>query len=539
MLRSFYVALTGLTASKDWLDITSNNVANANTIGFKSSRPVFQDIVLQDFLNYNAYSNFISHTTFGGGVKVGATLKNFTQGPFQVTGVNTDIAIEGEGFLIVKNRSTGATYYTRDGQLQLASGVDENGQEVMYLIHNSGLNLVGRNLENNRIESIKVPTTLAPHPTNNIYIQEGSNLDPRPATPTKDFNPDDSTSYNHFYTLTIYDTQGHGHDVGIFFKKLSPRVSDSSSNLYYTYIVTDDNGNKWFAFKSGGNYYKVTSSGTTTVPATAEKVLVYENVKINGLTNPVDIYWVKDGTTIKTVAYDGTNYYDLTANTTGTQLAAYTDLEAADVANHWELFTLIRTEYGWKNLISSNGNEVYTNDSNYPYVILTFNSNAVLTGDTNIELQAPTEMANILRLQNLQLTGLTQYPTDFSLGFKQDGYDAGRLQNISISENGVVTGIYSNGISKNLYQIQLAYFKDKQSLIQKGSNLYTVPSDMAPLVENAGISSIVRSGTLELSNVDIAQEMINMIAAEKAYQANAKIVQSGQTILDTTLNLKR
>jgi len=103
----------------------------------------------------------------------------------------------------------------------------------------------------------------------------------------------------------------------------------------------------------------------------------------------------------------------------------------------------------------------------------------------------------------------------------------------------VVTALYSNGVSKDIARLQLAYFKDKQVLAPKGENLYATFSTIQPIIENAGVASKIRSGTLELSNVDIAQEMINMITAEKAYQANAKVIQTGQTIMDTTINLKR
>jgi len=86
----------------------------------------------------------------------------------------------------------------------------------------------------------------------------------------------------------------------------------------------------------------------------------------------------------------------------------------------------------------------------------------------------------------------------------------------------------------------LAYFNDKQVLSPTGNNLFEISTTTAtPLLECAGVRSQIRSGVLELSNVDVAEELINMITAEKAYQANAKVIQTGQTILDTTINLKR
>jgi len=137
------------------------------------------------------------------------------------------------------------------------------------------------------------------------------------------------------------------------------------------------------------------------------------------------------------------------------------------------------------------------------------------------------------------LEGITQYPIDFALGFQQDGYPPGLIQTISIGEDGTITGIYSNGQSLPLYRIKLAYFTSPQDLVNKGGNVFIAPSTLNPVEQYAGPRSKLREGSLELSNVDVAEELINMITAEKAYQVNAKVVQTGQTILDTTINLKR
>jgi len=531
MLRSFYVALTGLNASKDWLDITSDNVANANTIGFKKERPIFQDLVLQDLIHYNSFNNSVDHTVFGGGVTVTKTFRNFSLGPFKVTGNSTDLAIEGNGFFILKN-TNGEKFYTRDGQFNL-SDYTENGVRMLALVHNSGLNVLGLNLETHQLEPVKLKTIIPAKATTQIYPQDGSNLDPRQNAVDKDFDPNDATTFNSSYSLKVYDSQGAPHSVGLFFKRLNPLLGK-----HRTYIVKDSDGNVYFAFKNGSNYYAANNSGTTVTSLQGTTKLVATGVKVNGINGSVDIYWNRNGNNIKLYAYDGNTYYELNSNNNNA-LSNVTETHVAAVKDVWQSFVLLRTENGWQNLISNS--DTASTENGYGYDLLIFNEDGSFyqdwNGDGEVTLTVP--RGSNLSLQRLRLNGLVQYPVDFALGFQQDGYPPGRLQTISINGDGTVTGVYSNGISKNLYRLQLAYFNDLQALESKGSNLFSPPSTLNPVIENAGVSSRIRSGTLELSNVDIAQEMINMITAEKAYQANAKVVQTGQTILDTTINLKR
>jgi len=531
MLRSFYVALTGLKASKDWLDITSDNVANVNTIGFKRERPIFQSLVLQDLMRYNSFNNSIDHTVYGGGVLVARTCRDFTLGPFKVTGNSTDLAIEGNGFFILQN-ANGERFYTRDGQFNL-SDYTENGVRMLALVHNSGLSVLGINLETHQLEPVKLRTILPAKATTQISPQDGSNLDPRQDAVDKDFKPTDATTFNSSYSLTVYDSQGAPHSVSLFFKRLNPLLGN-----HRTYIVKDNNRDFYFAFKNGSNYYAAHNSGTTVNSLQGTTKLVATGVHVNGINGTVDIYWNKNGNTVKLYAYDGTKYYELDTNN-NTALSNITETQVAAVKDVWQSFVLLKTESGWQNLISNS--DTVSSEGGYAYDLLIFNSDGSFyqdwNGDSEITLNVPN--GSNLSLRRVALSSLVQYPVDFALGFQQDGYPPGRIQSVSVGEDGTVTGVYSNGVTKNLYRLQLAYFNDLQALESRGSNLFSAPSTLNPVIENAGVSSRIRSGTLELSNVDIAQEMINMITAEKAYQANAKVVQTGQTILDTTINLKR
>jgi flagellar hook protein FlgE len=133
---------------------------------------------------------------------------------------------------------------------------------------------------------------------------------------------------------------------------------------------------------------------------------------------------------------------------------------------------------------------------------------------------------------------ITQYSADFVITADQNGYTKGDLVDVYVlSEDGAVVGVYSNGKSLPLYRVAIAVFSDPEELIKKGANLYT--SISTPTIMTPGGAEKVRSGMLEMSNVDIASEFINLISAQRAYQANARTITATNTILDDTINLVR
>lgn len=125
MLRSLFTGISGLTAHQQMLDVTANNIANVNTIGFKSSRTVFQDTLSQTIQGAGAGTAVAANAGIGGtnskqiglGVKLGGTEMNMTQGANEATGVGTDLMINGDGFFAVYKG--GNTLYTRAGSLHL------------------------------------------------------------------------------------------------------------------------------------------------------------------------------------------------------------------------------------------------------------------------------------------------------------------------------------------------------------------------------------------------------------------------------------
>ncbi len=172
---------------------------------------------------------------------------------------------------------------------------------------------------------------------------------------------------------------------------------------------------------------------------------------------------------------------------------------------------------------------------------LTFDSDGNLTGGSPMNISvtlangATTPMTISTELDNIK-----QLASDFIFYSQQDGNAKGDLLDVTVSEDGTVKGSYTNGKVKDIARIGVATFKDKEMLVRQGSSLY-VPNQQVftPVITPGGVITKVRSGMLEMSNVDISNEFINLITAQRAYQANARTITTSDEVLQETMNIKR
>ena len=142
----------------------------------------------------------------------------------------------------------------------------------------------------------------------------------------------------------------------------------------------------------------------------------------------------------------------------------------------------------------------------------------------------------------LDLDGATQYGTGFGVtDLSQDGYAPGQLTGINIEDNGIVMARYSNGQSKPAGQIELATFRNPQGLQPQGGNAWArsfASGDPIVGVPGQGNLGVLQSGALEESNVDLTAELVNMITAQRVYQANAQTIKTQDQVLQTLVNLR-
>jgi len=217
---SFQQGLSGLNAASTALDVTGNNIANANTVGFKSGRAEFADV----------YANSLtgaSTNAVGIGVKVAAVTTQVTQGNISVTSNPFDLAINGGGFFRMSDNGT--VTYTRNGQFQL----DDQG----FLVDSGRRRLTGYaadaagNITPSAPVDIQLSTSdIAPNATTTVNVV--TNLDSRDAPPVvAPFDPTDASTFNSSTALTVYDTLGNPHIMGLYFVKTGANAWDLYTNL--------------------------------------------------------------------------------------------------------------------------------------------------------------------------------------------------------------------------------------------------------------------------------------------------------------------
>ncbi|NNM61595.1 MAG: flagellar hook protein FlgE [Steroidobacteraceae bacterium] len=409
-MPSFSIALSGLTAASSGLDVTANNIANADTVGFKASRAEFADVYASGAVNLNT-------SVVGEGVRLANTAQQFTQGNITTTSSNLDLAISGDGFFTLKDAS--GTVYSRNGQFQENSSgnvVSSTGQalQVYPPLVTGGFNtgsLADLNLQT--AQSAPLATS-----TGTVTLNLPANSTPPVVTP---FDPTNSQTYNQSTSTTVYDSLGN--------------------------------------------------------------------------------------------AYPATFYFAQTAT-----------------PNQWNVYMTV------------NGSPLGGTPT--PAQTISFSSTGAVTspvgGSLNFPSFTPPGGANPMSL-SFNFGGTTQYGSQFGVtAITQNGYATGQLSTVSIDPSGIVSAVYTNGRSTQLGQLALANFPNPQGLKQLGdtnwSETFTSGNVVQGTAASAGFGSI-QSGALESSNVDLTAELVNMITAQRAFQANAQIITTANQLSQTVINM--
>ena len=143
---------------------------------------------------------------------------------------------------------------------------------------------------------------------------------------------------------------------------------------------------------------------------------------------------------------------------------------------------------------------------------------------------------------DIDMSGATQFGSKFAVAdLSQDGYASGDLTSINISNDGMVMASYSNGVTRAEAQVALANFRNPQGLLAVGGNNWVESFDSGPAVMGKpgdGNFGALRSGALEDSNVDLTAELVNMMTAQRAYQANAQTIKTQDHVMSTLVNLR-
>jgi len=205
-MAAFSIGLSGLTAASSDLDVTANNVANADTVGFKDSRAQFADVYTQGAVNLNT-------SVVGEGVRLAATAQQFTQGNISTTSSNLDMAVSGDGFFTLKDAN--GYVYSRNGQFsedKAGNVVNGTGQALQVYPPSAagGINTGALpNLNLQTAQSAPLATT-----TGSVIL----NLPTSSTVPTvAPFDPTNSATYNQSTSTTVYDSLGTAYPATFFF----------------------------------------------------------------------------------------------------------------------------------------------------------------------------------------------------------------------------------------------------------------------------------------------------------------------------------
>ncbi len=514
-MPNFSIPLSGLNASDTALATISNNLANLNTVGYKDTTVNFQDMFYQ-LLGTNGAGDQLQ---LGEGASVGSITTNFAGGSTSSTGVDTDVAITGNGFFVVQNGSN--TYYTRAG--------DFNRDPSGYLITADGDQVMGYPAVNGVINT---NGGLTP-----IQVQDGM-INPPNATTTVTMQSNlssDDTAASFSTSIPLVDSLGTSHPLSVTYTRTATGWDYSAS------LPSSD-------ITGGTGTNTVVGTGSLTSDAFGN-LTSSAPISLSPITNLADSAAPLTATFTPSSAQSSLTAAEAsTGSSFNSSVTVYDSLGTAHVLST----AYTRTATGWNYNVTVPSSDITGGTGTNTSVAcgaLTFDNSGNLTSTAPVAINIAgfANGASTLKM-NWDLTSssgtglITQVSGASSTGSaNQDGYGSGTLTDFTVNTDGTVLGTFTNG-TKVLGQIALANFANLQGLTKQGDNNYSATiSSGSPVIGAPGTSSLgsLTGKSLELSNVDMSTEFSNLIIAERGFQANAKSVTTFDQIAQDTINLIR
>lgn len=579
MVRSLYSGVTGMKGHQTRLDVIGNNIANVNTMGFKSSFTTFRDVYYQSLRGASAGNGTrggVNSSMVGYGSKVSSVDVNMTQSISSTTGNPWDVSIGGEGFFQVQD-SEGNIFYTRSGKF----GYDSMG----YLVDSNGYYVLGTQAQGNKVVGQKPGSS-------RIQMQIPA-LNPTQASYTMSLN-------NIQYTLTASNTTTDGNVAVTFLSDNLPASVPAQATVTSTGITVKLN--KTFTFKSmdelntyvndaivagnnnkqhPGGTFNLTTSPVVTFPAeglTGAQICDTPGTNLSGEVSmknrdPND---TTHGTATNNLQTWGFSF----ANPpTGSQFSGGGTCENFEITNDANGMWKVELTIGGKKYnaqvsggelssgkirLRADGATTSTEDyitmvcPNERQLIRMSDQYAAANTDPNQQEVIPDRPADGytftagIGMPNVGEYSITNAQKSDNLGLggnvftMQHGTEGGpqTLADISgfkINANGVIEATH-NGNLLELGRIDLATFDNPSGLEQVGNTYFanTGNTGSMRIVESGtGGSGALASSTLEMSNVDLSQEFADVITTQRGYQANARMITVSDTLLEELINLKR
>ena len=564
MMRSLYSGVAGLKTHQTKMDVIGNNIANVNTVSYKSQSVTFNTLLYQ---TTQAATGANAQTGLGGknakqiglGSKTGAISTQIdTAGSAQTTNNPFDIMITGDSFFIVNNGTS--NYFTRDGSFY----VDGAGNLCMS---STGYNVMGwqvddetQTIRQDRVSALKImdasKMTYEAEATTQGYISG--------IVDANDSNI--NSTAGKVISMLIYDNLGYQYSA-----KFTMHATSDKSQYYMTLEdVLDANGNSIsstynkdiHALVNWGGNMTVNTNDTVSISSQAQKydgkgIITMKDDKTKG--GPYTLANMK-----------GTEIQDANKVVTGYTFAAATIAadKAAPATNG--LYQMLKNAYGMDddtidtinsmNIDLKTGEITITQKNvknsvvvNYDEGTGTFKS----VGDGNTEgnttvLDFDTDTMKAFADVTVDFTPSRQAnnnkaATVSATNGNKDGNYAGRklgdMSGVTIGQDGKIYATYDNGCSRLLGQIAVANFANASGLSLEGDNLYAETQNSGAFdgvgSDITGNGGYMTTGELEMSNVDLSSEFTEMITTQRGFQANSRIITVSDTMLEELTNLKR
>lgn len=592
MMRSLFSGVSGLKTHQTRMDVIGHNIANVNTVAYKSSTMTFASLMSQTTqkasgANASTGTGGVNPRQIGLGVKTSAINVNITgQGASQSTGNPFDIMITGENFFVVNNGQE--NYFTRDGSFY----VDGAGNLAMTSI---GYNVMGWQVDE-ETGAIKKDTVSA------LRIMSSANMTYPPEATTQGYmsgiidklDTDVTSANGRVVNFNFFDSLGYKYTAKFVFKQSDSKaknvysleldkIEDEDGNLVemteeqkaavfgtanaqqdlaskvslgtgYSWkgnVLEKDDGTGGKvqvadladiidngAFKAGSEVVDDTTDPVTTVQDVLDEI-----AKAYGYEGSTDEFLnLRYGITDDTVTppTTATSVRQLLLNQGGAggtdTISSVADAQTGEIEISGRYFNGVTVQYNASNGKFENINGMATAST------VTLNLSGAGVGNGNFE-NIVIDLSGTSNVDNkgTSTIGATNGADDeFNTG---SGRRNGAMIGVSIQQNGMIYASYDNGMTKLLGQIATAKFANASGLEKLADNLYSATLNSG-LFDGVGVDitadgDYMSTGQLEMSNVDLSSEFTEMITTQRGFQANSRIITVSDTLLEELTNLKR
>ncbi len=571
MMRSMYSGVSGLKTHQIKMDVIGNNIANVNTVAFKSNSVTFSELMYQTTQKASG-ANALTGTggtnarQIGLGIKSGAISTAISsQGATQTTGNPFDICITGSSFFVVNDGSQ--NFFTRAG----AFNVDSVGNLVMA---SNGYNVMGWGV--NEEEGIVQQDTVEP-----LRIMNADKLTYPPEATTLGYlagildknDKDVATEAGKKVSLSFYDNLGYAYvakysihqtvDEGVYYVKLDDVLDSNGKSITEKYpgstlkdLVSIAKEPDSSTMDGGEFNVKVPHSRVSSADYQATKdaggAVTGGTIKYKKADSSDGSYALSGAgiTTLDKAAIDG-GAKEMLMQAYGLKESELADIQEITIDNANGSLNVTKVKVLGSGLVYS------TDNGSFQSIAGNADGNFYLNFNTEYTANAGQADAKTYSLENFADIEVNWKATNMynnsgtstlnATSGNKDGLGTGRklgnMSGVTIQTNGMIYASYDNGMTRLLGQIAVAEFTNPEGLEKAGDNLYKASLNSGEFdgigVDVTGSGGYMTTGVLEMSNVDLSAEFTEMITTQRGFQANSRIISVSDQMLEELVNLKR